>query len=89
MREDPYDPSILDDWSSSEIDPSLPEEIVERIRDTVEMLPEPQRSVVECLVWGRERKVEVAERLGLSRSHIHRLWVEARRILADALADLQ
>lgn len=90
MREIDFDPEILDKEEDSlplvgDLDP----ETVERIRDAVEALPEPERSVIECMVWGGERQIEVATRLGLSRSRVRRLFLRAQEQLKEALSDVR
>ena len=54
--------------------------------DAVDNLPEPDKSVVECLVWGGMTKVEVAEVLGISRSYVHKIWRRARETLRQQLS---
>ena|GEM_PF-7064224 len=53
----------------------------------VESLPELDRAVVECLVWGGMTKVECAELLGISRSYVHKIWRRARGVLREQLSD--
>ena len=57
----------------------------DRIVDAVEGLDEPEREVVERIVWGCMSKVEVAEALGVSRSHVHDVWRRAKGRLACVL----
>lgn len=58
----------------------------DRIIDAVEALPEMERSIVECIVWGRMSKVEAAATLGVSRSYVHKVWRRAKELLACALS---
>ena len=88
MKEDPCDPTVLNRYEAPPALENLPPEVVERIRDAVDLLPEQEKAVVELLIWGTETKVEVAARLGVSRSHVHRLWLRAQEVLVEALADL-
>jgi RNA polymerase sigma factor (sigma-70 family) len=67
---------------------SLDPIFVERIKDAVENLPEDERTVVECLVWGSMTKVEVAEMLGRSRQSVHDVYKRAVVSLRAELATL-
>ena len=58
----------------------------EALLDAVEDLPEPDKSVVECLIWGGMTKVEVAEALDISRSYVHKIWRRARETLRQQLS---
>ena len=91
MKELPFDPALIDDrWifdlpvPSSDFDPN----VAERIKDAVESLPQIERDVIECLVWGQMTKVEVAETLGVSRQTVHDVYRRAALKLAKALRDL-
>lgn len=90
MREIDFDPKILEaEEDTLPLVGDLAPEVVERIRDAVEALPEPERSVIECMVWGGERQIEVASRLGFSRSHVRRLFLRAQETLKEALGDMR
>tara|TARA_B100000287_G_scaffold180524_1_gene170571 strand:+ start:3707 stop:3958 length:252 start_codon:yes stop_codon:yes gene_type:complete len=81
-REIPIDPAHLERRASVvEIDLDNKESIIE----AVEALPEQDRAVVECLIWGGMTKVECAELLGISRSYVHKIWRRARETLKSVL----
>lgn len=82
-REIPVDPAHLARRPAESDD--LPDPERDRIVDAVEALPEMDRAVVECLVWGGMTKVECAETLGISRSYVHKIWRRARDKLRDVL----
>lgn len=89
-REIDFDPKILEaEEAALPLVGDLGPEMVERIRDAVEALPEPERSVIECMVWGGERQIEVADRLGFSRSYVRRLFLRAQELLKESLGDLR
>jgi RNA polymerase sigma factor (sigma-70 family) len=82
---------MLDDpwWHSpppgmEELDPA----IVERIKDAVEALPDDERAVIECLVWGQMSKVEVGELLGKTRQFVYEVEKRAHQMLREALGGL-
>jgi len=81
-REIPVDPAHL---ARRAYEDGLPSPERDRVAELVEELPDLERSVVECLVWGGMTKVECAELLGISRSYVHKLWRRARERLRDAL----
>ncbi len=83
-REIPVDPAHLDRRASVD---DQDDESRELIADLVESLPELDRAVVECLVWGGMTKVEAAELLGISRSYVHKIWRRARGVLREQLSD--
>ena len=91
MKEIPFDPSLFDDpWLFDEI-PGLSEpsqmdpELIERIKDVVEALPEDERAVVECLVWGQMTKIETGRLLGRSRQSVHDVMKRAIKTLVEEL----
>jgi DNA-directed RNA polymerase specialized sigma24 family protein len=55
--------------------------------DVVEGLPEIERAVVECIIWGGMSKVEAAKTLNVSRSYVHKVYRRAKERLACLLAD--
>jgi RNA polymerase sigma factor (sigma-70 family) len=67
-----------------ELDPA----IVERIKDAVEALPDDERAVIECLVWGQMSKVEVGELLGKTRQFVYEVEKRAHQMLREALGGL-
>ena len=73
-REIPLDPALLDRFVAVELEPHP---LAEQIADLVEALPEMDRAVVVCLIWGRMTKVETAAMLGVSRSYVHKIWRRA------------
>lgn len=81
-REIPVDPAHLARRAHED---GLPAPERDRVAELVDELPDLERSVVECLVWGGMTKVECAELLGISRSYVHKLWRRARERLRDAL----
>jgi len=83
-REIPYDPSMLAALFSGQ-EQSEPHPDADLIVEAVESLPQRQRDVVELLMWGGMTKVEAAETLGYSRSHVHKVWRAAKEALNDAL----
>ena len=94
MKEIPFDPGLIDDpWVFDEI-PGLSEptqldpKLVDRIKDAVEALPEDERAVVECLVWGQMTKIETGRLLGRSRQSVHDVMKRAIKTLTKELADL-
>jgi DNA-directed RNA polymerase specialized sigma24 family protein len=92
VRELPYDPSLIDDpwWHKVPAgDPPLDPEVVERIKDSVEALPEDERAVVECLIWGQMTKVEVAEMLGRTRQWVYEVEKRALAMLATVLGGIE
>ena len=82
-REIPVDPAHLARRAAEGF--AMPDPERDRILDAVEALPEMDRAVVECLVWGGMTKVECAETLGISRSYVHKIWRRARDKLRDVL----
>ena len=82
-REIPVDPAHL--ARRPDEGAALPGPDRARIIDAVEALPEMDRAVVECLVWGGMTKVEGADTLGISRSYVHKIWRRARDRLRDVL----
>ncbi len=93
MKEIPFDPGLIDDpWVFSEI-PGLSQDtmdprLIERIQDAVEALPEDERAVVECLVWGQMTKIETGRLLGRSRQSVHDVMKRAVKLLVEELGDL-
>ena len=93
MKEIPFDPGLIDDpWTFSEI-PGLSQdtmdpELADRIKDAVEALPEDERAVVECLVWGQMTKIETGRLLGRSRQSVHDVMKRAIKMLVKELSDL-
>ncbi len=90
MREIPFDPGLLDDpWVFDDIpglaDPTLDPERVEQIKDAVEALPEDERAVVECLIWGQMTKIETGRLLGRSRQSVHDVFKRAVKTLLEEL----
>ena len=82
-REIPVDPAHLErrPAEAAVVDPNRT-----LIVTLVEGLPELDRAVVECLMWGGMTKVECAELLGISRSYVHKIWRRARdRLRTDLL----
>ncbi len=93
MKEIPFDPGLIDDpWLFEdivEVDLSLLDpEAAERIKTAVEGLPEDERAVVECLVWGQMTKIEAAALLGRSRQSVHDVMKRATKSLVASLEDL-
>ncbi len=93
MKEIPFDPELIDDpWVFDEIpgfaDVPMDPKMALRIVDAVESLPEDERAVVECLIWGQMTKVEVAETLGRSRQSVHDVAKRAYEKLAKQLGDM-
>ena len=86
LREIPVDPTRLNSWFGSPTSASY--FLTEQVRDVLDRLPEQQRDVVELMFYGRYRKVEVAEQLGLSRSYVHKLWLRARETIREECRDL-
>ena len=83
-REIPYDPNLIVALHAERPQPE-PHPDADLIVEAVESLPQRQRDVVELLVWGGMTKVEAAETLGYSRSHVHKVWRAAKEVLDDAL----
>ena len=83
-REIPVDPAHLDRRPAGS---EQHDESRDWVADLVESLPELDRAVVECLVWGGMTKVECAELLGISRSYVHKIWRRARSVLRNQLSD--
>lgn len=82
-REIPVDPDQLSRRPAIEEFANQPDET---LLDAVDNLPEPDKSVVECLIWGGMTKVEVAEVLDISRSYVHKIWRRARETLRQQLS---
>lgn len=88
MREIPFDPSIIGDW----IDPAVMDfptdeekDAANFLKDAVEDLPEPDRTVVEGIIWGRLSKAEIARSLGKSRPYVSKVWGRALERLHEML----
>ena len=82
-REIPVDPDQLARRPAIEDSDKSPDQT---LIEAVDNLPEPDKSVVECLIWGGYTKVEIAELLGISRSYVHKIWRRARETLKQQLA---
>lgn len=95
MKEIPFDPEHIDDPWFLETIPGfddydqLSPEVVERIKDAVEALPQDERDVVELVVWGQMSKVDIAVELGRSRQSVHDVLGRGLRRLRTILADLE
>lgn len=86
-----HDPGHFDDGylrADADDDPLSPE-LVELIKDAIDELPEPDKSVVECLVYGQMTKTEVARLLGRSRQSIHDVWLRALDTLRASLRGVE
>lgn len=88
MRELTFDPDLFDDGFFAEaFVEDGDSDLAERIKDAVEALPEAERDVVECLMWGQMTKTATAELLGRPRQSVHDAWLRAVDTLREALRD--
>jgi len=83
MREIAVNPDIINSVFASVENEPHPER--ERLITLVESLPQKQRDVVELIVWGQMTKVAVANKLGCSRSYVHKIWRNAKESMRDEL----
>ena len=83
-REIPVDPAHLDRRAAVAPDLGF---AIDEIVEIFEALPDLDRAVVECLIWGGMTKVEVSKMLGISRSYVHKIWRRAREDLRTKLSD--
>ena len=87
-RELTFDPAHFDDgFLTPAFLKETDEDLYDRIVDAVEALPEPEREVVELVVWGQYTKTEAAAILGRSRQSVHDVWLRALDKLREALRD--
>ena len=84
LREIPFDPATTLALHQGK-DNQTPHPAKDLIVEAVEELPQRQRDVVELLMWGGMTKTDAAKTLGYSRSHIHKVWRNAKERLYDAL----
>tara|TARA_R100000152_G_scaffold17740_1_gene9384 strand:+ start:30 stop:293 length:264 start_codon:yes stop_codon:yes gene_type:complete len=83
MRETPIDPDIINSVFTAPVQKEHPYR--ESLINLVESLPENHRNVVELIVWGQMTKVDVAKKLGFSRSYVHKIWKTAKERMRDEL----
>tara|TARA_E500000331_G_C16925881_1_gene569773 strand:- start:159 stop:425 length:267 start_codon:yes stop_codon:yes gene_type:complete len=83
MREIAVSPDIINSVFASVENETHPER--ERLITLVESLPQKQRDVVELIVWGQMTKVDVAKKLGCSRSYVHKIWRNAKESMKNEL----
>lgn len=88
MKEVPTDPSLLNaGWLGVPEPGEGSHPLRDKLIELVEALPEPERTVVEMVTWGRCTKAEVAVALGRSRQSVHDIWMRGLDTLRAELQD--
>ena len=84
-----YDPAIMAELLVHEDQYfAIPETRLDHVLHAVEALAEPQRSVVELIVWGKLSKAEIGRQLGFSRQYVHKVWADAQEALKEELGEI-
>lgn len=84
------DPMILVDLVTVDMDEDGDEkqEVLDRVSNTVDNLPEEWRAVIEMQVWGQHSVQEIADELGLHRNTVRRRLKRGKAALREQLSDL-
>jgi DNA-directed RNA polymerase specialized sigma subunit len=60
--------------------------LLDAVSELVDQLDDEHRYIVECIVYERLSFAQLGKRLGVSKTHAHRLWTAALEALAPLAA---